>query len=93
MVVPFMIHLSGSGVYFGQLDFNPQEVCDNITTETRLLQYPGINVDRCCYNSFDFLIILAVNTILRKFNSIEVYSWYNKLKCSSNKSLIVFWRT
>jgi len=81
MVVPFMIYFSGSGVYFGELDFNPQEVCDNITTETRLLQYPGINVD-CCYNSFDFLITLAVNNILRKFNSIQVYSWYDKLKCS-----------
>lgn len=55
MVVPFMIYFSGSGVYFGELDFNPQDVCDNITTETRLLQYPGINVD-CCYNSFDLIL-------------------------------------
>ncbi|XP_068704082.1 vacuolar protein sorting-associated protein 18 homolog isoform X2 [Montipora capricornis] len=31
--------LTGSGVYFGQLDFNPQESIENITTETRLLQY------------------------------------------------------
>lgn len=50
-----MIYFSGSGVYFGELDFNPQDVCDNITTETRLLQYPGINVD-CCYNSFDLIL-------------------------------------
>ena len=30
----------GSGVYFGHLDFNPQDSSDNITTETKLLQYP-----------------------------------------------------
>ena len=29
----------GSGVYFGQLDFNPLDSCDNITAETKLLQY------------------------------------------------------
>lgn len=34
------LHLLGSGVYFGKLDFGPPESCDNITAETRLLQYP-----------------------------------------------------
>ena len=75
MITLFMFRFSGSGVYFGQLDFNPQEVCDNITTETRLLQYPGIDVD-CCFNSFNFLqflhnssqfIIFLVNLIQFKF--------------------------
>ena len=37
------LHFSGSGVYFGQLDFNPQESSDNITTETKLLQYLNLN--------------------------------------------------
>ncbi|XP_027053569.1 vacuolar protein sorting-associated protein 18 homolog [Pocillopora damicornis] len=31
--------LTGSGVYFGKLDFGPPESWDNITAETRLLQY------------------------------------------------------
>ena len=32
----------GSGVYFGQLDFNPLDSCENITAETKLLQYPNL---------------------------------------------------
>ena len=34
------LHPLGSGLYFGKLDFSPPESCDNITAETRLLQYP-----------------------------------------------------
>ena len=34
------LYFVGSGVYFGQLDFNPLDSCDNITAETKLLQYP-----------------------------------------------------
>ncbi|XP_022804004.1 vacuolar protein sorting-associated protein 18 homolog [Stylophora pistillata] len=31
--------LTGSGLYFGKLDFSPPESCDNITAETRLLPF------------------------------------------------------
>ena len=39
VLIEFLV-CAGCGVYYGQLDFNPQEKSENITTETKLLQYP-----------------------------------------------------
>lgn len=47
VLIEFLV-CAGCGVYYGQLDFNPQEKSENITTETKLLQYP------CLRNSYSF---------------------------------------
>ncbi|PFX17103.1 Vacuolar protein sorting-associated protein 18-like [Stylophora pistillata] len=36
--------LTGSGLYFGKLDFSPPESCDNITAETRLLPFEAVSL-------------------------------------------------
>ncbi|KAK2551808.1 Vacuolar protein sorting-associated protein 18-like protein [Acropora cervicornis] len=64
--------LTGSGVYFGELDFNPQEVCDNITTETRLLQYKTTE-------GGDFLPAISVG--ITGFHALMLYA--NRLEAVS----------
>jgi len=59
------LYFTGSGVYFGQLDFNPLDSCDNITAETKLLQYPNfmnflLHVIRQYYKPVNCGIIVSI---------------------------------